>query len=336
MLTQTELTIVTRSATLDDVGIITELDNIVSIADVGNAESTENEIRLELMMEGFVLERDTHLIFTPEGQLIGFMLYFDTEEPHVHGYLWSRIHPEFEGLGVRAMLLDWADQRAQETIGMAPPEAKVALVQGTLSTKTRVADELKQHGYSLVRHFWRMVIELTEQPPTPVLPAGIIIRPYHAETELPAVLHALRDSFKDHWGYVESPFEQELRNWQKYISEMETYDPALFLVAMDGDEIAGISLNWTHIPEDHAMGWVGTLGVRRAWRRKGIALALLHYSFNDFYRRGQKRVGLGVDATSLTGAMDLYKQAGMKSVRQFDRYQKVMRHGIDLSTQSVE
>ncbi len=49
------------------------------------------------------------------------------------------------------------------------------------------------------------------------------------------------------------------------------------------------------------MGWVGTLGVVREWRRHGLGLALLQHSFQQFYQRGKRKVGLGVDAQSLTG-----------------------------------
>ena len=63
------------------------------------------------------------------------------------------------------------------------------------------------------------------------------------------------------------------------------------------------------------MGWVGTLGVRRPWRKRGIGLALLRHSFNEFYRRGKRKVGLGVDAQNLTGALRLYESAGMQSTR---------------------
>lgn len=84
------------------------------------------------------------------------------------------------------------------------------------------------------------------------------------------------------------------------------------------------------------MGWVGTLGVRRPWRRKGVALALLHHSFAAFQGIGKQRAGLGVDASSLTGATRLYEKAGMHVARQFDRYEKVLRPGRDISTQSVD
>jgi hypothetical protein len=61
-------------------------------------------------------------------------------------------------------------------------------------------------------------------------------------------------------------------------------------------------------------------------------MALLQFSFNEFYRRGKKRAGLGVDASSLTNATRLYEKAGMQVTKQYDTYQLELRSGNDLAT----
>jgi ribosomal protein S18 acetylase RimI-like enzyme len=77
------------------------------------------------------------------------------------------------------------------------------------------------------------------------------------------------------------------------------------------------------------------LGVRRGWRRRGIALALLHHTFREFQQRGQKRVGLGVDATSLTGANRVYEASGMRPTRRVTVYETVLREGTDPSVRTL-
>ena len=74
---------------------------------------------------------------------------------------------------------------------------------------------------------------------------------------------------------------------------------------------------------------------RKTLRRKGLGMALLFHSFREFYRRGIYKVGLGVDSQNLTGATRLYKRAGMYAVLQHDTYEKELRPGEELSTQSV-
>jgi ribosomal protein S18 acetylase RimI-like enzyme len=108
-------------------------------------------------------------------------------------------------------------------------------------------------------------------------------------------------------------------------------DPSLLFLAMDGDEIAGFNLCRPHAFDDPEIGWVGSLGVLRPWRKRGIGLALLRHSFNEFYRRGKRKVGLGVDANNLTGALRLYENAGMRVYRAFDKYEKEMRPGVEAS-----
>jgi ribosomal protein S18 acetylase RimI-like enzyme len=73
------------------------------------------------------------------------------------------------------------------------------------------------------------------------------------------------------------------------------------------------------------MGWISGLGVVRSHRRRGLARAILLTAFNDFFRRGQHSVALGVDADSLTGATRLYESAGMRTVEAHDQVRKVLR-----------
>ena len=182
-----------------------------------------------------------------------------------------------------------------------------------------------------------MVINLNGSPPSPEWPAGITLRTMVVGQDERAVFQAVRDSFKDHWGVIERPFEEEYTRWKFWVESDEDFDPSLFFLAIDGNEIAGVSLCQRKVSDDPEMGWVGTLGVRRPWRRRGLGSALLLHSFREFHRRGKCKVGLGVDAQSLTGATGLYLKAGMHPdpARQFNLYEKELRSGIDMSIQEV-
>jgi ribosomal protein S18 acetylase RimI-like enzyme len=144
------------------------------------------------------------------------------------------------------------------------------------------------------------------------------------------------DAFKDHHGYVEESFEIGFPRFKHGLTKTENYDPSLWFIAWDGDEVAGISICRPYSPEDKNMGWVEVLGVRRPWRKQGLGEALLQYSFGKFYARGKRKVGLGVDASSLTGALRLYEKVGMSVFSQFDKYAKEIRAGEEISLQSIE
>jgi ribosomal protein S18 acetylase RimI-like enzyme len=77
------------------------------------------------------------------------------------------------------------------------------------------------------------------------------------------------------------------------------------------------------------------LGVRRPWRKRGLGLALLNHAFGEFYLRGKRKAGLGVDAENLTGALKLYEKAGMHVHKQFDMFEKELRPGLEISTQTL-
>ena len=78
------------------------------------------------------------------------------------------------------------------------------------------------------------------------------------------------------------------------------------------------------------IGWIRTLGVRRAWRKRGLGEALLLHSFGEFYKRGTKTIGLGVDAENPTGATRLYQKAGMHVASEYVTYEKELRSGRDM------
>ena len=71
---------------------------------------------------------------------------------------------------------------------------------------------------------------------------------------------------------------------------------------------------------DPELGWIGTLGVRPAWRRRGLGEALLRAAFAELFARGRRRVGLGVDTENVTGALRLYERVGMRPIRQNDNW----------------
>ena len=169
-----------------------------------------------------------------------------------------------------------------------------------------------------------MAIEIDSQPPGPEWPEGVTVRNFLPGQDERAVYETVAEAFQDHWGYLQPTFESWQREWFK-----DRFDPSLWWLAFDGEELAGTAL-CTYLID---MGWVRSLAVRRPWRGRGLGTALLHAAFADFYRRGKRKVGLGVDSQNLTGATRLYERAGMRVVRQFDQYRKVLRPGRDLTAQ---
>jgi GNAT superfamily N-acetyltransferase len=325
-----------RPATMNDLENAVKLFNLCSNHMIGRNEVTVSDVRAEWILQDFDLETATRVAVDKSGKLIGYVEVWDIDELPVDIWVWGRVHPDHEGRGIGTTLMKWAEIRARQALGRVPDDIKVAMRSGIFSNYEPGLELFRNRGMRPIRRFYTMAIDLNEQPPAAQWPDGITIRPMSGIDEARKVIAAVDDAFKDHWGYVEQPFEQELERWLHFMNHNEGFDPNLWYLAMDGDEIAGVSLCTEKSREDPAMAWISTLGVRRPWRRQGLGLALLHHSFGEFYHLGKAQVGLGVDATSLTGATRLYERAGMHPIRQFNTYELVLRPGRDISTQELE
>jgi mycothiol synthase len=324
-----------RPARIEDAEAAFELFDTCSKHMIGISETTLAHVKTEWTSPGFDLENSVRIVEAPDGKIVGFVEVWDIDDPPVSIWVWGRVHPDFEDQGIGKKLMQFAETRSRQAITRAPKDARIVMRSGTPSQYDPAHQLLASLDMNFVRHFFTMAINLNGEPEVPSWPAGIHVRSMNGIEELRSVALVDRDVFKDHWGYVETPFEPEYDQWVHFVSNDEKFDPDLWFLAMDGEEIAGISLCRLESDEDPELGWVNVLGVRRPWRRKGLGLALLQHSFKELWHLGKRGVGLGVDASSLTGALDLYEKAGMHSIRQFDLYEKELRPGRDLTKRSI-
>jgi mycothiol synthase len=216
-----------------------------------------------------------------------------------------------------------------------PEDLRFAPRVGIFSQAEESKKLFENMGYRHIRSSYRMMIEMDGPVPEPAWAEGIRLRTFDPATDAEAAYRAVNESFRDHFGHVDEPFEEGFKRFKHFQLEYEGFDPTLLFLAMDGEEVAGINICRAQAYDDPQMGWVGTLGVRRSWRKRGIGLALLRHSFHEFYRRGKRKVGLGVDAENLTGALRLYENAGMHVYQQFDLFEKEVRPGTEISVQSL-
>lgn len=319
-----------RPSVMNDLEETVNLYNAWSSDVLGVNRYDVDQERIDWKAPGFNLATDTRAVLSPKGRIVAQALVWDVDEPHVQIHSFGRVHPDYRGLGIGSSLIAWEEARAREAIGRAPDNARVAISQ-TVPDGDGISQALfRRHGYEVTRHFWKMTIAFDGSLPEPQLPEGIRLRTFDPATDMASSLHAVRDAFRDHWGFVETPFEEELKQWRHWITTDPHFDPALWVLATDGDEIVGFVLCQEKHAEDPDMGWIEILGVRRPWRNRGLGLALLHHAFRQLAERGKDKAGLGVDSTSLTGATRLYERAGMHAARQDDLYEKVLRPGRDL------
>ncbi len=323
-----------RGATLDDLPEAVDMFNACSRQLTGTDEVTLEGYQREWAIPMLNLPEDVKVVIAPDGSIAACQEVWDLFDPHTRINTWGRVHPQHQGRGIASSLLRWAEDRARRAITLAPTGTRVALLNWVSNLDAAANGAMLQAGFNLIRHSYRMCIDFTETPTAPVWPAGITLKPFNPDRDLETVAWADREAFRDHWGFVERPFSQDLQMFRHWLGEPR-FDASLWFVALHGSEVAGISLCDPYTEDDADMGWVGSLGVLRPYRRQGLGLALLQHSFCELYKRGRRKVGLGVDAFNLTGALRLYEKAGMRVCRQQNTYEKELRSGVEISTQNL-
>jgi ribosomal protein S18 acetylase RimI-like enzyme len=311
---------IARPALITDLPAMYALGQARQLAVYGEVDFTIEDLHTLCQAPDFDLAEQACLVFDTSGQLI-VVAYFEH-------HAWIRysvtldVLPGHEDGNLRAYLMQLGEMWARRQMLKAPLHACTFLRAWVSSRDVSAIAWLEAaRDFAEVRRFWDMQITLSETPPAALWPRGVQVRPFEPACDSRAVFEADEAFFRDHWGSL----PQDYQTWRHWTIERADFDPALWFVAYAGEDIVGISLC-----KDGEKGWVDTLGVARAWRGRGLGLALLYHSFGEFYRRGRSRVGLGVDAQSLTGAPRLYERAGMHIARQNLLYEKQLRAGIDL------
>jgi mycothiol synthase len=314
-----------RPPTMNDLEAVLKLLEVCDIAEYGEPDITLDELRTVWQGPNFNMATDAWIVIAPGDRLVA---YTDVEQrQHVRVYTLVRVLPEYTDRGIGGYLLHLAEEWTQRQIPLAKPGVRVTLNSWASSLNDAAQRSFSRAGFKEVRRHWRMEIEMQGAPFAPEWSEHVTVRTFISGQDDRTVYNAVDEAFQDHWGHMEGNFEE----WKHWTLKRENFDPSLWFLAFDGDEIAGASLCTYQMDN----GWVDTLAVRRPWRRKGLGMALLLHSFSEFYQRGRHKVGLGVDSQNLTGATRLYERAGMHVARLYISYEKELRAGIELSTRAL-
>lgn len=156
------------------------------------------------------------------------------------------------------------------------------------------------------------------------LPAGIEIRPATGEEDYRKVMAADTEACADHFGFV-PPNEADFQRWVNG----PTFDPSLWKVAWKGDQVVGMVLNYVDEEENQVFnrkrGYTEDISVRPAWRRQGIARALLSQSIRMFQEMDMQETALAVDAENAYGALEFYEDDGYKQAKRYVNYRSQIK-----------
>lgn len=313
-----------RPDTALDFPAIAELITAANVHDgfdwIPTAETIDHQWRLT---PGFEPARDVVLVEIDERLAAFARVTWRARAGKVIHQLEVTVRPEHRRRRIGSALIDWAERRARSAIdeGVGGPTDLPHFLGGWAETEIPgVSAFAAHHGYAPIRFYFSMLRDLSQPIPAVPLPAGLEIRPVR-EADHRAIWDADVEAFQDH-------FESGVRTEEDFVSFFTDpdADTSMWLVAWDGTEVAGSVMNAVHPTENAAFGysrgWLEHVSVRRAWRGRGLASALIGRSLVLLRDRGLTQAALGVDGENPTGALKVYERMGFVVHRRAEAFRK--------------
>ncbi|MEA3327726.1 MAG: GNAT family N-acetyltransferase, partial [Chloroflexota bacterium] len=258
------------------------------------------------------------------GQTIAYsrVQWWQEEDPNDRIYsLFVNLIPEWREKGIEQAMMQWCEKRLIDIAGEHPKDSKRLFQTYSSAFKPTFNEILESLGYKAVRFFIEMS-RMLEQIPEAELPEDIDVRDVKEQDER-KIWDANVEAFRDHWGFS-PPTEEDYKSYM----ESKYWQPELWQVAWDGDEVVSSVMNY--IDHDYnkkfgrKRGWTENISTRREWRRRGIARALIVHSMHMHKAKGMTEVALGVDTNNPSGALKLYQNLGYEKDKTEMTYRKEM------------
>jgi mycothiol synthase len=312
---------VLQEASLEDARAIADLVNEVNVAEVGFPWTNEGEVHDDLIAPR--REPGDHVVAVAgDGGIVAYLNSWRDEPLTTIQHL-AFVRPALWGRGLSTWLLRSGEERSSAAVERERPEGTVHLRVARWSTNTAAGSLFTALGYRYARTFHEMRIELDGSIAAADVPAGIVVRTFDRERDVWAAYEALAEAFEDHWGSHFEPFD----DWRHdhIDAGSSNFDASLWFLALEGERVVGVACCRNSSASSPDAANVDVLGVRRPWRGRGIGRCLLLTAFAEVRRRGIGAVELGVDSESPTGATRLYERAGMRHLRSFEHWDKLLQ-----------
>jgi mycothiol synthase len=308
-----------RSATSADWAAMARVRNAARAADgLDEVLTAETKASYYPETETFRLERDV-LLALVDGEVVASSVgTWIVRDGLPVGEIYGDVHPDHRRRGIGTALFRASVARLQAEAAARGGQEVRELRSWAMDSQDGSLALLDAEGFRTVRYGFEMRRSLTGTLPVHPMPDGLEIRPA-VEAEYRAIFDADNEAFRDHWGAR----EMDEGDFAQLIHGPDT-DPSLWIVAWDGDQVAGSVINEIFRAENAELGirrgWLSHVSVRRPWRRRGLARAMCAQAFQLLRDQGMDEAWLGVDAKNPMGALRLYEELGFRVARRWRAY----------------
>ncbi len=223
------------------------------------------------------------------------------------------VHPNWRGSGIRHALLEYNEEKHRKIAAELSCEGLQIFQIFCREAEQEAIRLYQESGYKPERYLFDMVWPDLENIPMLPLPESVEVRAVKPE-QYRKVWETDVEAFRDHWVFT-TLTEEDYQRWLKW----QYLAPDLWQVAWCEVEIVGQVQNYIDTEENETYerlrGHTEDICVREAWRRKGIAPALIDRSLRILKDHGMKEAALGVDSDNASDALALYQRMGFQVVR---------------------
>lgn len=261
-----------------------------------------------------------------EGQTVGVAHAYWSVEDGSGQYLYQFfgcLMPSWRRKGIGRIMLGWIENRLREVALGHPFDRPKFFECCVRQAELGKSVLLQKAGYRPARYFHEMLRPSMDDIPLFPLPDGLEIRPVTAE-HYRLIWEAENEALRDHWGHLRRTEEDYLA----WLNCKAVFQPHLWQVAWDilSGQVAGQVRPFILDDENEKYcrkrGYTEFISVRRRWRKRGLARALIARSLNAQKELGMSESALGVDSENLSGAVQLYESCGFRAEKRNTIFRK--------------
>ena len=259
---------------------------------------------------------DDILVIEHDGQIVGYARaeWRDLEDGTRTFTTIMVLDPVLARSGAYDPILAWVEGRlVAKARAIAPDQRRPSVMRTyTFGAEEVLAACLTANGWTRTGQGYEMVRPTLDDIPDLPMPDGLVVRPIGLDAASRRIVwDAASEAFADERD-EQVPTEED---WQASLEDPNE-DPSLWLIAFDGDEVAG-GVQGKIDPQENAhhgreRGLIDAVYTRRAWRRRGLARALIARGLVRLRDHGMTSAYLGVDGLNPNQAIDLYTSLGFE------------------------